>query len=390
VSRLKGPLKFAAGTCALALLMLVALASGTALGADGGQSGDSTKVVTEGLPVPQDVVPPGLVGSDPGDGGLNLGEIIPPVLTQPGPGGSPEQTGPATPEAKPASSKPAASPKHKTPARKIADAGTQRAPGRPVRNAPSSSPARKRVRQHGKDFNPSAFHRAETTTPTDSEPSRPASPSIVASVINRIPAEYQIALVGLAALSLMFALVSLRERRRSRRVEREALVDPLTALPNRQAFERRLAKEWRRADRYDRELGVLMLDLDDFKQINDGQGHAAGDRVLSEAAMLISGRIRSTDMPARWGGDEFVVLCPETNGAGLKVLARSLEDRLKHAGITSSAGFAGRESGDLGPADLLARADASMYRRKQRERARPERRSVTLSDSRRSFAPLSD
>ena len=121
------------------------------------------------------------------------------------------------------------------------------------------------------------------------------------------------------------------------------MIDSLTALPNRQAFERRLAKEWRRAERYERSVGVLMLDLDDFKQINDGQGHAAGDRALGEAAVLISGRIRSADMAARWGGDEFVVLCPETDAPGLKILARSLEDRLRHAGIASSAGYAERE-----------------------------------------------
>jgi diguanylate cyclase (GGDEF)-like protein len=394
VFRLKTVFRSAASACALALLMSVAGATGTVLGADQGQGGDVTKIVGEGMPVGPDQTPPGLLGGDPGSGGLDLEQIIPPLLTEPNPDGgghvtSPDESSPASATPAPAASTP--KPKRKAATGKIADARSNRS--RSGRTRPKVSSARgQRAAREPKARYPTASGRARGS-PGSGKPqsnTRYVSPSIVGRVINRIPTEYQVALVGLGLLSLLFAIVSLRERRRSRRVERQALVDALTALPNRQAFERRLAKEWRRAERYERDIGVLMLDLDDFKQINDGQGHAAGDQVLSEAAVLISGRIRSADMAARWGGDEFVVLCPETNSEGLKVLARSLEDRLRHAGIASSAGFAEREPGDLGPADVLARADVSMYARKQRERARPERRAVTLADARRSFASLSD
>ena len=130
----------------------------------------------------------------------------------------------------------------------------------------------------------------------------PAAPnSFVGSVVDRIPPQYRWPVLVLACLAMLFAFTSLRERRRSVRVERAALVDSLTGLPNRPAFERRLAKEWRRSERYDRPLGMLLIDLDDFKQVNDTQGHAAGDAVLREVAAAISGRIRVSDMAARLG-----------------------------------------------------------------------------------------
>jgi diguanylate cyclase (GGDEF)-like protein len=166
----------------------------------------------------------------------------------------------------------------------------------------------------------------------------------------------------------------MRERRRSLRVERAAFVDSLTGLPNRPAFERRLAKEWRRSERYDRPLGMLLIDLDDFKIVNDTQGHAAGDAVLREVAAAISGRIRVSDMAARLGGDEFVVICPETPLAGLEMLARSLEELLSEASIATSIGYTEREPADGDPEHFVERADAAMYRRKQSARQHRKRR----------------
>ena len=203
----------------------------------------------------------------------------------------------------------------------------------------------------------------------------PAAPnSFVGSVVDRIPPQYRWPVLVLACLAILFAFTSLRERRRSVRVERAALVDSLTGLPNRLAFERRLAKEWRRSERYDRPLGMLLIDLDDFKQVNDTQGHAAGDAVLREVAAAISGRIRVSDMAARLGGDEFVVICPETPAEGLKILAHSLEERLEEASIAISVGFTEREPADEDPEHFVERADAAMYRRKQSPRRPRERR----------------
>lgn len=151
------------------------------------------------------------------------------------------------------------------------------------------------------------------------------------------------------------------------------MVDSFTGLPNRQAFDRRLTKEWQRSDRYGRPLGLLLLALDDFKQINDTQGHAAGDAVLREVAATLSGRIRVTDMAGRLGGGDFVVICPETTIAGLESLASSLEVRLQEASIRASLGFAEREPTDAAPSDLVTRANAAVCRRKESTRERSER-----------------
>ena len=203
--------------------------------------------------------------------------------------------------------------------------------------------------------------------------------SFVDNVVHRIPPQYRWPVLVLACLAVLFAFTSLRERRRSVRVERAALVDSLTGLPNRPAFERRLAKEWRRSECYNRPLGMLLIDLDDFKQVNDTQGHAAGDAVLREVAAAISGRIRVSDMAARLGGDEFVVICPETSLEGLKILARSLEERLAEAAIASSIGFTEREPADEDPKHFVERADAAMYRRKQSARPNRKRRTPRVA-----------
>jgi diguanylate cyclase (GGDEF)-like protein len=155
---------------------------------------------------------------------------------------------------------------------------------------------------------------------------------------------------------------------RSRRSRKDALIDPLTGIPNRLAFDERLSEEWRRARRYKRPLGLLMLDLDELKEINDTEGHAAGDRVLRAVAECISEDIRHSDQVARLGGDEFVVLCPETPAEALNQTAEKLRERLEARGIAISMGRAELEPGDESPHDLVARADVAMHQHKQRRR----------------------
>jgi diguanylate cyclase (GGDEF)-like protein len=152
-------------------------------------------------------------------------------------------------------------------------------------------------------------------------------------------------------------------------LRREALVDPLTGMANRVAFERRLSHEWRRARRYGRPLGLLMLDLDDLKRINDTAGHAAGDRMLKAVAEAISTDTRDSDLAARLAGDEFVVLCPETAADGLKQTAAKLWEKLETRDISVSIGRAELEPDDLSSEDLVARADVAMHQHKQRRRA---------------------
>jgi diguanylate cyclase (GGDEF)-like protein len=184
-------------------------------------------------------------------------------------------------------------------------------------------------------------------------------------IIREIPTEYRVALIGLVFIALLLLVIAIRAWRRSLRVEREALVDVLTGVANRQAFQRRLAAEWTRAERYGRALGLLLLDIDGLKQVNDREGHAAGDAVLRRAAHSIARRTRESDTVARIGGDEFVVICPETAVAGLEPLADALVRDFDKLPVGVSVGCAEREPTDRRAEDLLSRADAAMYRHKR-------------------------
>jgi diguanylate cyclase (GGDEF)-like protein len=319
------------------------------------------------LDAPNDPLEP-LLPPDP-TGGLD--DLLPP-----GDQAQPEQPTSTTPA--PSPSEPAKAPTRRTPrTRSSSELGGASSLRSPIRSAAQRSrPRRARhIREQVRERTRRVRHGAsaqEAPTRSKPEPQRTqdsAPTEFVGRVFERIPPQYRAAVVVLACISALLAIISLRERRRSIRVQRLALVDPLTGLPNRQAFERRLAKEWKRAERYDRPLGMMLLDLDDFKEINDTQGHAAGDAVLREVAAAISGRVRAPDIAARLGGDEFVVLCCETPLGGVESLARSLEERLRQASIRTSVGFTEREPSDESPDDLVARADAAMYRRKQAMRS---------------------
>lgn len=213
-----------------------------------------------------------------------------------------------------------------------------------------------------------------------SRPQRAASPANAPGPVSReltklfraayrfmasVPAPlFALVLALLVGMMLMFR----RERRRARIAEHAALSDPLTGLPNRLALEHRLAIEWERARRYGRPLGVIALDLDELKLVNDRHGHAAGDRLLCQAADLLSRRVRRSDCAARLGGDEFVVLVTETRSRDIAALADAIRDSLGAAGVSASVGRAELAAGDSDPADVLRRADADMYREKHASR----------------------
>jgi diguanylate cyclase (GGDEF)-like protein len=116
-----------------------------------------------------------------------------------------------------------------------------------------------------------------------------------------------------------------------RLIERRALAwaeqseyDPVTALPNRAAFNRKLRGEIERARRYHRELSVVLFDIDRFKSVNDRFGHPAGDRILAEVAGVLKSSLRQSDAVFRYGGDEFVAVCPETSGDAMANALRRL------------------------------------------------------------------
>jgi len=155
----------------------------------------------------------------------------------------------------------------------------------------------------------------------------------------------------------------------ARNLDFRATTDPLTGLFNRRKFDRILATEILRAQRYKTPLSIVLYDVDHFKQVNDSFGHQAGDNVLTELSRFVSARIRNSDALARWGGEEFVILCPGSNGAMACHIAGNLRDAIpklaiESAGsITCSFGVAQYEDGDT-PDSLLARADDALYRAK--------------------------
>src|SRR5204863_3451285 len=119
-----------------------------------------------------------------------------------------------------------------------------------------------------------------------------------------------------------------RLTRERREIEKQAAHDPLTGLHNRRLFEERLNHEFERAKRYGRPLSVLMIDVDDFKNVNDRHGHQFGDVVLKRIAQAIAGRTRKSDISARYGGEEFVVLLPEIALEGAAQAAEKLRQEI--------------------------------------------------------------
>lgn len=155
-----------------------------------------------------------------------------------------------------------------------------------------------------------------------------------------------------------------------------AVRDSLTGLFNRRRFDEQLQREIERAKRYDHFLSLVMIDLDHFKDYNDMKGHPAGDRVLVKVARILQGGVRATDTVARYGGDEFVALLPETDGEGALALGERIRKRVeKVARPDNSARSTGSLTISLGvasyPGDahtakgLIDKADRALYLAKQ-------------------------
>lgn len=160
-------------------------------------------------------------------------------------------------------------------------------------------------------------------------------------------------------------------------LKEEAMVDPLTKIPNRRAYGERLSHEWERYRRYGDIFSMLMLDLDHFKKINDDFGHAVGDKCLAGVVGLIRPKLRTVDFPARYGGEEFVVILPGTAGKSAVRVAEKLRKKIENAKfvydaqtvkVTVSIGVTQVADTDQNPDQLFARVDAAMYEAKNKGR----------------------
>lgn len=163
------------------------------------------------------------------------------------------------------------------------------------------------------------------------------------------------------------------------RLEILASTDALTGLPNRQAIMGKAKKEFGRAQRYSRPLSIVMIDVDHFKSINDQYGHATGDHVLTNVGHILGDSLRDSDVLARIGGEEFVLLLPDTPKANAEFVAERMRSQLANTTIkfealelkiTASFGVAEITSEDETLEQMLSRADHAMYDAKHSGRNR--------------------
>lgn len=178
---------------------------------------------------------------------------------------------------------------------------------------------------------------------------------------------------AVAAIRRAQALESTRAD--NRRLEELATTDALTRLMNRRALLDRLGVEVDRARRFKSQVSLLMLDLDNFKSVNDQHGHLGGDSMLRQMGAVLSGAVRTIDVVARYGGEEFVLILPETANDGAAVFAERLRERVaehefeldaeQRMHLTCSVGVATFPTPFVtSTEDLFARADEALYRAK--------------------------
>jgi diguanylate cyclase (GGDEF)-like protein len=184
-----------------------------------------------------------------------------------------------------------------------------------------------------------------------------------------------IAIVGISLAALLAALVLIWSRNeRIQELQRQASQDPLTGLKNRRRFEEDLRTEMARNRRDGGEAALLMLDIDNFKQVNDTLGHPVGDRVIAEIAGVLRARMRVTDVVARLGGDEFAIVLPNCDAAEARSVAEAIATAIReHAPreegaprLTASVGIAmfGADP-RLSTESLEEEADAALYEAKR-------------------------
>jgi polar amino acid transport system substrate-binding protein len=160
---------------------------------------------------------------------------------------------------------------------------------------------------------------------------------------------------------------------KNKALEKLSITDPLTDLYNRHKLDMEYARERKRSNRYQRPFSLVIIDIDHFKFINDRYGHQVGDVVLKKLGELIKQRTRSSDITGRWGGEEFLIICPETDRKGAWRLADELRKDvqafrfLPEVTVTISGGVAEYQPGEDGD-QLLKRADDNLYQAKNSSR----------------------
>jgi diguanylate cyclase (GGDEF)-like protein len=187
------------------------------------------------------------------------------------------------------------------------------------------------------------------------------------------------------------AVVSIENASLHETVERQAVTDDLTGLANMRALTSILDRELERSRRFDTPLSLVMLDIDDFKRVNDSYGHQQGDEVLAQVAGVLRELSRDLDAPARYGGEELAVVLPQTDAEGAALLAERMREAvealqvLRVGGseslrVTASFGVASVPDTAADRDSLIAAADAALYRAKRTGKNRVERALVLVPE----------
>lgn len=171
-------------------------------------------------------------------------------------------------------------------------------------------------------------------------------------------------LAGLLSTLLQTEMQFANEARRAERAQAEALSDALSGLFNRRGWLRLLAGEEQRCRRYGHPAGVIAIDLDDLKGVNDRHGHFAGDELIARAGSVLRTVVRSSDVAARVGGDEFALLAVESDPAAATALLERLRAALAEADVRASLGLAMRHP-SRGLEHAWEEADSAMYMQKR-------------------------
>lgn len=169
-----------------------------------------------------------------------------------------------------------------------------------------------------------------------------------------------------------FAGIAISNAKAMARIKQLVITDDLTGLYNSRYFFEQVEYEVERAKRYQSPLALVFFDLDRFKVVNDTYGHLVGSRLLAEVGAIVQQNVRKTDKAARYGGDEFVIILPQTEKAGAKILAVKLLEALQqqkfvsdsgeHLAVTASFGVASFPEDSLSSSELINAADEAMYK----------------------------
>ncbi len=175
-----------------------------------------------------------------------------------------------------------------------------------------------------------------------------------------------------------FAAIAIENARYVEKIKELTIKDDVTKLYNSRYLQEALDKEISRARRHNRKLSLIFIDIDHFKNVNDTYGHLVGSKVLAEFGDLIRSSLREIDIPTRYGGDEYVIILPETDKEGAVKVAERLRKKLKehtflekdgyNIKITASFGISTYPDDALEKLDLLRLADNAMYRVKETKR----------------------